>query len=738
VIHAVALSWDVAAVAVALALVAAGIAVRLGRVSARARAAAAELHASRERYRALAAHLPDISVLVFDRDLRFTLIEGAALERHGWRREELEGRLVEEAVPAERAAGLVRYYRAALAGRSSSVALEGVRGGDYLLDIVPVRDAAGQVVAGMNVARDVTERKVLEGNQELLFAMLAELAGSLRIADGQGNLLRFDEADRRLGTAAGDLGVDPLDWPQHIGVVEVDGQPATAAALPLYRALHGEVVDGAEILTARGRRVHVSARPVVGPDGASLGAVSAGVDVTEHHDALGRLRESERRYRTIVDGVRDAVFQTDLQGRWTFLGGGFEHATGYVAAEMTGRRCWDLVHPDDRIAHARAFAPLIAGETDFIRHRHRVVTASGAVRWAEVRAQLMRGEDGEPECVGGVIEDVTDEHRAQQHGAAERAVLDLLSSAEEVPAAMPSLLEALCRHLDWDLAELWTPDEASERLEVAGGWRRERGPRTAFELKASEVSFEMGDGLPGQAWALRRPVWSPDISADERLPRRAEAERAGLRSAMALPIAKGREPLGVVLFVSRERREPAPGMERLLESIAAHIAQFVERARLLEQLRSTARTDPLTGLANRRAWNDELGRELVRSGRYESRLCLAMLDLDHFKRFNDARGHQAGDTLLEEAARAWSALLRPTDTLARYGGEEFAVLLPHCDTDTARAIVDRLLAGVPGGQTASCGIAEWDGVESAEALTARADAALYMAKRGGRAQAVLV
>jgi len=207
---------------------------------------------------------------------------------------------------------------------------------------------------------------------------------------------------------------------------------------------------------------------------------------------------------------------------------------------------------------------------------------------------------------------------------------------------------------------------------------------------------------------------------------------------MALPIAKGREPLAVVLFVSREPREAAPGMERLLESIAAHVAQFVERARLLEQLRSTARTDPLTGLANRRAWDDELARELVRSRRYESRLCLAMLDLDHFKRFNDARGHQAGDRLLEDAARAWDAQLRPTDTLARYGGEEFALLLPHCDTATAESIVARLLEAVPDGQTASCGIAEWDGSETAEALTARADAALYMAKRDGRARAVLV
>jgi diguanylate cyclase (GGDEF)-like protein/PAS domain S-box-containing protein len=736
-VHALALGWDLAVLAGVLALAAVAVAIHLWRLTRRTSAAAGELHASRERYRALAAHLPDVSVLVFDHELRLTLVEGAALARHGWRREELEGRLVAEVISSGRVAELLPLYRAALAGASSAGEMKGVRGGHYRFDVVPVCDASGAAVGGMNVLRDITERKQLEGGQELLGAVMAQLAGSLVICDEDGSLLRFDERGRRLGTVEDDRGVDPLDWPAHLGVREVDGRPAAAADVPLYRALHGAAVDGVEVVTDGGRLLHVTARPVVAPDGSSRGAVAASVDVTEHRAAVALLRESERRYRTIVDGVRDTVFQTDLEGPWTVLGGGFEAATGYRAAALTGRPCWDVVHPEDRIAHARAFGPLITGEIAFVRHRHRVVTASGAIRWAEARAQLMRGEDGAAECIAGVIEDVTDEHRAQQYGSAERSVLDLLSSAQDTVSAMPAILEALCRHLEWDLAELWTPDESGDRLVVTGGWRRDRGPRTAFELRAGEVSFEMGDGLPGQAWAQRRPVWSPDISVDERLPRRGEAADAGLRSAMALPIAKGQEPLAVVLFVSRERREPAPGMERLLESIASHIAQFVERVRLLEQLRSTARTDPLTGLANRRAWDDELARELVRSRRYGGRLCLAILDLDHFKHFNDARGHQAGDRLLEDVGREWSTQVRPTDMLARYGGEEFALLLPHSDTATAEGIVARMLGAVPGGQTASCGIAEWDGEESGEALTARADTALYMAKRAGRARAML-
>jgi diguanylate cyclase (GGDEF)-like protein len=113
-----------------------------------------------------------------------------------------------------------------------------------------------------------------------------------------------------------------------------------------------------------------------------------------------------------------------------------------------------------------------------------------------------------------------------------------------------------------------------------------------------------------------------------------------------------------------------------------------------------------------------------------------MLDLDRFKAFNDHHGHQAGDRLLAAAAAAWRPALRATDTLARYGGEEFAVLLPHSDHDAARTVVERLLGSVPLGQTASAGIAQWDGQETAESLLARADAALYAAKGAGRAQAI--
>jgi diguanylate cyclase (GGDEF)-like protein len=114
-----------------------------------------------------------------------------------------------------------------------------------------------------------------------------------------------------------------------------------------------------------------------------------------------------------------------------------------------------------------------------------------------------------------------------------------------------------------------------------------------------------------------------------------------------------------------------------------------------------------------------------------------MLDLDHFKQYNDRRGHQAGDGLLREAAASWRLALRPYDMLARYGGEEFSVVLPGCTIEDALALVERLRAGTPEGESCSAGLAEWDGREPAEALVGRADAALYQAKRAGRDRAVV-
>jgi diguanylate cyclase (GGDEF)-like protein len=150
-----------------------------------------------------------------------------------------------------------------------------------------------------------------------------------------------------------------------------------------------------------------------------------------------------------------------------------------------------------------------------------------------------------------------------------------------------------------------------------------------------------------------------------------------------------------------------------------------------------ASVDPLTGIGNRRTLDEELRRGVAFAERQKQPVCVAMLDLDHFKKYNDAFGHAAGDALLVKATKAWSRQLRRSDLLCRYGGEEFAVLLPVCHAEEAAAVLDRLRIVTPDAQTCSVGVAEWDGVELPSALLGRADAALYAAKNGGRNQVVV-
>jgi len=173
-------------------------------------------------------------------------------------------------------------------------------------------------------------------------------------------------------------------------------------------------------------------------------------------------------------------------------------------------------------------------------------------------------------------------------------------------------------------------------------------------------------------------------------------------------------------------------VRRLRVAVATLAAAAVERERLLEHLATAALTDQLTGLPNRRAWDEQLGRELARARRDGGQVNVAILDLDCFKAYNDRHGHPAGDQLLKAIAHAWRDQLRGGDLLARHGGDEFTVLLPGCDHANASALIDRLRAATPPPCSASAGLAAWNRSESPDQLISRADRALYRAKAHGR------
>ena len=154
------------------------------------------------------------------------------------------------------------------------------------------------------------------------------------------------------------------------------------------------------------------------------------------------------------------------------------------------------------------------------------------------------------------------------------------------------------------------------------------------------------------------------------------------------------------------------------------------QVRLVGRLRDAADTDPLTAVANRRAWESETARFLAHATRTGEPLSIAILDLDDFKEVNDQQGHGAGDALLRELTRGWSHRLRQADLLGRYGGDEFVVCLPSTDADGAREVLDQLDATHE--FRWSVGLATAHPGDTVSSVLARADADLYEHKRSGR------
>jgi len=196
---------------------------------------------------------------------------------------------------------------------------------------------------------------------------------------------------------------------------------------------------------------------------------------------------------------------------------------------------------------------------------------------------------------------------------------------------------------------------------------------------------------------------------------------------------------GLTLFLDALIRQQIPWQLVSVGSMILSLLVLLRMGLLLKtvevqsvRLTALARNDALTGIPNRRSWDYELGRAMQRAREQGSALSIAMIDLDHFKRFNDEFGHQAGDRLLREAVAAWCEVLEPDEVLARYGGEEFGLILPGLDAEQASRRLQAMQELTPDGQSFSAGIAVARRDHDPDLVVALADRALYEAKRAGR------
>lgn len=257
-------------------------------------------------------------------------------------------------------------------------------------------------------------------------------------------------------------------------------------------------------------------------------------------------------------------------------------------------------------------------------------------------------------------------------------------------------------------------------------------------------SIGVGEGIAGAAAAAAAAAHVIDVaSAPDYLAFWGEVPRTG--SFHSIPIRFSGELIGM-LALTRPPNDPLSEVEsRYLHAIADQVALAIRNAQLIAELESRATHDALTGLANRRLFEQRYDRAVAEAKRYHHPLSVLAIDIDHFKALNDRCGHAAGDAALIAIARTMESNVRGTDTVARVGGEEFLVILDHADAAEAIKVADKLrhevaaldlpsATGQPLGHLSiSIGVAQLDGeADDGAALLGRADAALYDAKRLGR------
>ncbi len=446
--------------------------------------------------------------------------------------------------------------------------------------------------------------------------------------------------------------------------------------------------------------------------------------VTQLTHAREALDESHARYRGVFAASPVGIGLADERGLFVEVNAALATMLGRSPSELIGHSSREFTHEADLPLHAAAQQMIEAADDGIVRVEKRYLHPDGDIVWAWLTITSVPGPQGEQWTLAHV-QDVTERHRAEQalrHSKEDlAAVADVARCGQSGQDPRPVVVSAVRQLANAHFVALAEPD-GDDLVVTACAGHDITGTRVSLSATAATVS----------AFTRSERVFVAD-AADSPLVNPALIELTSTRSMLAEPVRS--DGVAVAVLVVGWTHPVANLQDREVSVVGtlADEAGAALTARVLRsQLQSLATTDPLTGLVNRRGWYDRLQLLTAQARRSGEPLTLAIADLDHFKAYNDTYGHEQGDQLLRAFADATVGMLREVDIVARWGGEEFAIALPGCDAESAIVVLDRLRLAVPGAQTCSFGIADWEPSETVTACLRRADEALYRAKAEGR------
>ncbi len=428
-------------------------------------------------------------------------------------------------------------------------------------------------------------------------------------------------------------------------------------------------------------------------------------DITERKQA----QEESVRLAAIVESSHDAVLGATLDGTLVSWNAAAEQLYGYTEAEIIGQHASVLAPPSERGFIAEVTQAVLRGE-----RRENIEVKRRRKDGKEIDLSLtfspIRNTAGEIIGIAAIGRDITAQQQAKE------ALRRSQEAFRTVMEGAPIVFYAT----DREGIVTFSEGAGLERLGLAPG-----------QVVGQSV-FEMYRDVPDIAGNLRRALGGETVSYD--------AEVGGLCYHNEVRPQRNQDgAITGLIGVGHDITERKQAEEALKDFAVVLEFQKQELERANAELAALATIDGLTGMRNRRAFDERLSEEFERASRYHTPLSLLLLDIDHFKQYNDAFGHPAGDEVLRMIGRVLQKATRETDFLARYGGEEIAVILPETDGDGAMQVAERIRLAVATTAwecrevTASLGVCSLKmGMERPEEMIKCADRALYQSKAGGR------
>jgi diguanylate cyclase (GGDEF)-like protein/PAS domain S-box-containing protein len=620
-------------------------------------------------------------------------------------------------------------------------------------------------VGGVGIFEDITVRRQAEEelnkSLSLLHATLESTADGILVVDLKGRIVSFNRKFMNLWHITEEI-VASGDNQQVLDFVMEQLQDPDAFIRKVKDLYEHPEAESFDILQFEdGRFFERYSKPQrLGEE--VVGRVWSFRDVSERVHAETDLEQLRLQHEMILNSAGEGVFGLDLDGNVTFINPAALTLSGYEKKELFGQNIHNLMHfqKADGSPYPEEECPIYQTLRDGERRR-----VSDEVFWTKDGKPLPVEYEASPleengSLVGtvGVFRDITKRKQWEEDLQKANAHLQRLVSESEERTRHMTLLHEMSDVL-----------QACQSSEEAYNTTAHFAPKFfpgfgggLYMLNNSKNLFEKvtdwGESppleqvfAPDECWALRlgREHLVDDPTAGLRCRHMSSPIPPGY---LCLPMLAQGEAIGILHL-----RNFSPGNENSLETVAQlagtmgeGVALALANLKLRETLRSQAIRDDLTGLFNRRYMEETLERELHRVARLGIPLGLAMLDLDHFKTYNDTFGHHAGDELLRTLGRLISSQIREDDIACRYGGEEFIIIMPGASQEVTLERTEQMRQSVKQIHqlwpnqflypiTISIGLAIFpDNGSSGSGLIQAADTALYQAKKGGRDRVVLV